>query len=367
MLLRTIATGVFGVLLVGISACVGASTTTPENPSFARVSAQSFNAHMARHQGERIDVRGFLMLWNSTIFLVPNRAYLDDWSGSSRPAMAIALWDSSIEHELSSRNVAQHPCLYAMVEVSGRYVQNSGIFKSAIYEINEIRAWPDDQFSGDGILCFHQHQDGLDRTLIGPGLLFPEKEHQALFEAERLRLEEEPKILGNNLIERVMPGDYKKPNPVSVSDLAVSEMRAPAAHLSVRGYLKRTQAVQFHQTTHDLFLVASQSSTPDKDKIGLDKISAIRILDNSLTDRLIFDFEPHNAVGFQSKGWPNCRGNFAEVTGGFIKATVGYPYVFYDVHEIRVFEDETFKGEGTVCYRKDEDAVEFFPLVPGLY
>ena len=71
---------------------------------------------------------------------------------------------------------------------------------------------------------------------------------------------------------------------------------------------------------------------------------AIRVLDNCFADRLLF-----------------------EVTGGFVESGIGYPHTVYDVHEIRIFEDDRYDGEGQVCYRKDAGAYEYFPMVPGLY
>ncbi len=313
----------------------------------------------AAYQDHTVTVRGYLALWADLILMVEDKAAVEEWNSEALPEPDIGVWDSSVGSPGLSHQGHQHPCLFNYAQITGRYIHRSGYTARLIYEVDEIRVWPDGEFEGRGILCFHRKQDGKHLDM-GPDLLWDRKTDKDHFDAYVKRFEIRRLAEPYQIIKPAMPGDYERPSAHSVAETIRSAVADTVEIRTVRGYLQRTLMEKYRTPTADLYLFPDAASATEDTALVLRRQDVVRVLDSSRYQDLLFDWVEYKAGS-------ECKKHYVEITGGFIKTALGYPYVIYDVHEVRTFDDATYAGEGNVCYRKSEKAGEYFPLVPGLY
>lgn len=73
---------------------------------------------------------------------------------------------------------------------------------------------------------------------------------------------------------------------------------------------------------------------------------SIGVLDNSPDYRL---------AGEHWSQRKTCTDHYAQVVGRFVYTEANLPFTIYDVHEIRVWPDGNFEGEGQLCLEKTGD------------
>ena len=323
--------------------------TTPEKTTIEYLVAEG-----EALQTRPVTVRGFLVLAESVmrLFATPEMAQYPLAAIDGRPELIV--WDTTLGHRMHWP--WDNPCVSAYVEVTGRYLHRAAGFGQLVYELHEIRVWPDSRFEGPGIVCMNWRQDGFDPgsmpELLGPGLA----DGAAAAGGAAAPVISKARQGGQMIVPQFGTDDAPA-RAETVTALVRRADRAQNKVVRLRGFLFLIEDWQESVSDADLYLAADNPYQPGRIDPS-DSGPVIRVLDNSGDTAAAAD---------RADDQTPCPGHYAELVGGFSHSPVGDRYLIHDLREIRVFEDDRYDGEGQVCYRKDAGAYEYFPMVPGLY